>query len=107
MVRLILSTDMKVIMDTDRVIFRLHALRRMFQRQVDVDDVLHVLKTGEVIEDYPDDTPYPSCLMIGWSGDRPLHVVAAHNQEDGEMIVITVYEPDPGKWDFELRRREP
>ena len=95
----------KMALDTNRVTFRIHALRRMFQRQVDVDDVLHVLRTGEVIEDYSDDTPYPSCLLMGSSGGRVLHVVAARNQEESETTVITVYEPDPEKWDFELRRR--
>lgn len=61
----------------------------------------HVLPTGEVIESYPNDLPYPSKLMLGWRGNRPLHVVAADNLESGETIVITVYEPDPqelGSW---------
>jgi len=43
---------------------------------------------------YPDDTPYPSRLLLGWRGDKPLHVVAAYNAQDDEQIVITVYEPD-------------
>jgi hypothetical protein len=32
--------------------------------------------SGEVIEDYPDDQPYPSCLVFGRTqSGGPLHVV--------------------------------
>ena len=57
-----------------------------------------VLSIGEVIEDYPDDTPYPSNLILGWIKGRPIHVVAAHNSDEKEIVVITVYEPDPQQW---------
>ena len=65
------------------------------------------LLMGQVLEDYSDDTPYPSRLILGWQGDRPLHVVAAYNAEDDETIVITAYEPDPDLWDagFRVRKR--
>ncbi len=78
----------------------------MFQRQVSEKDVRLVLETGEVIEDYPDDTPYPSQLMLGWSGARPLHVVAADDNEGQRTIVITVYEPDLEHWEPGFRRRK-
>jgi hypothetical protein len=58
-----------------RIIFRIHAIQRMFERGIDEADVRAVLITGEVIEDYPADTPYPSCLLLGWRGIRPLHLV--------------------------------
>jgi hypothetical protein len=77
----------------------------MFQRRISVDDVRHVLSTGEVIEDYPNDTPYPSRLVLGWRGSRPIHVVAAENVESQETIVITVYEPDLTQWEPGFRRR--
>ena len=44
--------------------------------------------------------------MLGWSGPRPIHVVLADNAEDGENIVITVYEPDPEEWEADFRRRK-
>ena len=92
-------------MYVDHIIFRVHAIRRMFQREISVDDVRHVLATGEVIEEYPDDTPYPSRLLLGWRGSRPIHVVAAHNADELETIVVTVYEPDPNLWESDLKRR--
>ncbi|MFB0533457.1 MAG: DUF4258 domain-containing protein [Anaerolineae bacterium] len=60
---------------------------------------------GEIIEDYPDDTPYPSCLVLGRTQrGRPVHVVCAHVPEEDRSIIITVYEPDPDRW-IEFRRR--
>ncbi|HKM91953.1 MAG TPA: DUF4258 domain-containing protein [Candidatus Acidoferrales bacterium] len=88
-----------------RLVFRVQALQRMSDRQITVEDVERALATGEVIEAYPDDHPYPSCLMLGWRGSRPLHVVIAENAEDNEAIVITAYEPDPARWDVTFKRR--
>ena len=93
-------------MATNRLTFRMHAIRRMFQRQVDVLDIRHVLETGEVIEEYLDDTPHPSRLMLGWCSGRPLHLVAADNKENQETIIITVYEPDPDKWEPDFKKRK-
>ena len=87
------------------IIYRTHALVRMFQRRIRVEDVRGVLVNGETIEDYPDDVPYPSRLILGWRGGRPLHVVAAYNDADGETIVITVYDPDSALWSEDYRRR--
>jgi len=63
-----------------------------------------VLETGEVIEEYPEDTPYPSRLIVGCYKGRLNHV-AANNFDDKEIIVITVYEPDPSEWDPDCRKR--
>ncbi len=93
-------------MVANRLVFRMHAIRRMFQRQISIEDVRHVLTTGQVIEDYPNDTPYPSHLVLGQCGTRPLHVVAADNVASRETIIITVYEPDPAQWEPGFRRRK-
>jgi hypothetical protein len=78
----------------------------MFQRGINEENVRHVLATGETIEEYPDDTPYPSRLVLGWHGSRPLHIVVADNSDAQETIVITVYEPDPRQWETDFKRRK-
>ena len=93
-------------MKSKNVIFRVHAVQRMFERNISVEDLRKVLLDGVVIEDYPDDTPYPSCLMLGWCDGRPIHVVVAHNAKDDSIIVVTVYEPDPDQWESNLSRRK-
>lgn len=77
----------------------------MFERKLDVRDIESVLSTGEVIADYPDDTPYPSCLMLGIVDERPIHVVAALEEETQTCHVITVYRPDPELWSRDFRHR--
>ena len=91
----------------DRLVFRVHALLRMFERRISTDDVKAVIGSGETIEDYPDDRPYPSRLVLGWRGARPLHVIVADNLSENELIVITAYEPDPELWEADFRRRKP
>ena len=82
-----------------------HAVRRMVQRSVTEEHVGEVLDAIDIIESYPDDTPYPSALYLGFVAGRALHVVAAHDGAGQRAIVITVYEPDPAAWDATFRRR--
>ena len=88
------------------LVFRVHAIQRMFQRHFSKEDVRRTLESGEVIEEYLDDKPYPSRLVLGWIGQRPVHVVVAENNEAQETIVITVYEPEPEKWEADFTRRK-
>ena len=87
-----------------RFIYRTHAIERMFQRDVNEEDVEHVVKCGEIIENYPDDYPYPSCLLLGYCDNRALHVVYATDEAEN-IIVITVYEPTTEKWMEDLKTR--
>jgi Domain of unknown function (DUF4258) len=92
-------------MAQNKLIFRAHALQRMFERSILIEEVREVVERGEIIKGYPDDKPYPSHLILGWSGGRPLHVVAADNSANGEMIIITAYEPDSQQWEADFKRR--
>ncbi|MDO8355361.1 MAG: DUF4258 domain-containing protein [Nitrospirota bacterium] len=88
------------------LVFRVHAIQRMFQRRVSKEDVRLVVATGETIETYPTDKPFPSRLILGWSGLRPLHVVAADNGSAQETIIVTVYQPDIEEWESGFKRRK-
>ena len=88
-----------------KLMYRQHAIRRMFERAISATDINASFEKGSIIEAYPDDKPYPSFLWLGYSGERPLHVVYAENVQDGERIVITVYEPDPEQWESDFMRR--
>jgi uncharacterized protein DUF4258 len=78
----------------------------MAERGIREEDVARVIVEGKEIESYPDDQPYPSRLLLGRVGNRPIHVVTATAEH--EIIVITVYEPDPAFWEpgFGRRRKE-
>jgi hypothetical protein len=93
-------------MDDYSMSFRVHAIQRMFQRGITEVDVRILLETGEVIEEYPDELPYPSRLILGVVERRPIHVVVALDHEARCAIIVTVYEPDPSRWDLGFRRRK-
>jgi hypothetical protein len=89
-----------------RLVYRVHAIERMVEREISADDVRAIVEQGKEIESYPSDFPYPSRLLLGWRGTRPIHVVGADNATDNETIIVTVYEPDPDLWEpgFEKRK---
>jgi uncharacterized protein DUF4258 len=84
-----------------RVRFSEHAIDRMLEWGLDVEDVEAALSGGETIEEYEDG----SRLVLGRAGIRPLHVVAAEQEAGGLCTVVTVYEPDPARWDPTFRQR--
>jgi len=63
------------------------------------EEIYFSVMHGEIIEDYPDDKPYPSCLILGrtFSGE-PIHSVWAYNPENLWAVLVTVYRPDPERW---------
>jgi len=88
-------------MTTSAVRFSEHAIDRMLEWGLDVDDVEAALAEGETIEDYADG----SRLLLGRAGVRPIHVVVADEVPGGVCTVVTVYEPDPARWDPTFRQR--
>jgi hypothetical protein len=91
-----------------KIIFRIHAIERMFERGIGIKEIRAALEAGENIENYADQTEYPARLVLARKGRRALHVVAADNLQADEIIVITGYRPDPARWtdDFKRRRDE-
>ena len=87
------------------LLFRIHAVQRMFEREVSVKKVARALQAGEVIEDYSSEMPEPSRLVLGFQGKRPFHVVTSENPDINETTIITVYIPDPQKWTKDFRNR--
>lgn len=85
-----------------------HALERIFQRGIKREDVFKVLRKGEIIEEYPDDKPWPSALFLAWVDSQPIHVVAAYSKQIQKVAIITVYEPslDYFENDFRTRRKK-
>jgi hypothetical protein len=103
-------------MDLDRVVEAIvrrrlritdHADEEAAADNLRLDDIYDSVSDGEIIEDYPTDTPYPSCLILGFtSTEEPVHSVWAYNESGQWAVLITVYRPDPTRWiDWRMRRR--
>ncbi len=82
-----------------------HFLQRMFQRKITMKNVFDVLKSFEIVEEYTEDSPFPSYLIMGFSQKEPFHIVLSLNEEDLELHMITVYRPAKDMWDEKYRRR--
>ena len=78
---------------------------RMFQRAIDKDSVMKVLESGEIISEYPEDKLFPSYLLPGFVGGKPLHVVVALEIKQRIRYVVNVYEPDSRYWDESFHKR--
>ena len=70
------------------IIWRRHVLSRMLERNISRDDVFNAIQDGKIIESYPQDKPYPSYLMSGFSGNKRIHVVASW--DDGAQAAISL-----------------
>jgi hypothetical protein len=66
-------------------------------------DGLDNLHSGEIIESYPEDLPYPiSSLVIPTESH---FMLSWHIQKIYIIYIVTAYEPDKLKWDENFRRR--
>jgi hypothetical protein len=91
-------------MDCKTLHFSRHAFERMFQRGIDPASVSRLVAEAEVIIEYPDDTPFPSALLLGFYGKQAIHAVVARSKE-GDCHLVTLYWPDPAIWDETFKRR--
>ncbi|MCL4512122.1 MAG: DUF4258 domain-containing protein [Bacteroidetes bacterium] len=68
---------------------------------------MRVLLSGEQIEDYPDDKPFPSALFLGFPSNQAIHVVASFDEESDYVYIITAYQPtfDYFESDYKTRKR--
>lgn len=81
-----------------------HASNRCIQRGISQKDIRVCVMSGEIIEQYPDDFPWPSCLIYGYdTSQRIIHVVASDNGAYSK--IITAYVPDTKKFEDDLKTR--
>jgi len=82
-----------------------HCLERMQERDISRGDVLSCVLQGEIIEDYPNDYPFPSCLIFGHTiQGRVLHTVIGADR--AAAYVITAYYPSADKFEADLKTRK-
>ncbi|MDR0842092.1 MAG: DUF4258 domain-containing protein [Acidobacteriota bacterium] len=87
----------------ERIYITQHSSLRMLERSISYDDVLNAVMTGEIIEEYPTDHPYPSYLILG-TERYPLHIVCGFGNK--QLFIITTYKPDAEKWSEDWKTRK-
>ena len=81
-----------------------HCLNRLNQRDISISDIKNAINSGDIIEYYYDDYPYPSCLILGYElNNKVLHIVCG--MSDDLVHMITAYYPDTDKWEDDMKTR--
>lgn len=59
---------------TNRIRITDHADEEAYADQLSFDEIFFSVFQGEIIEDYPTDRPFPSCLIYGDTfSNKPVH----------------------------------
>jgi hypothetical protein len=89
-----------------KILFLSHAVSQMCKpdRMITTEDIETVIGNGEVIEDYPEDSRGHSCLILGYSDGRPIHVVCS--PKDDYLAIVTAYLPSDQEWNQNFKTRK-
>lgn len=95
----------KQMIKNEKIRWTNHVMARLFQRNISQLDIEKALLNGEIIEEYENDYPFPSCLVYGINlNNKVLHIVCGSNGE--ELWIITAYYPDNIEWKEDLKTRK-
>lgn len=91
-----------------RVSYSRHALDRIVERFVSEDDISNVILNGKIIQG-PCGDPKVKYLLMGTRYDKVgefLHMVIAVRLDMDYIKIVTIYIPEPDKWDETLTIRK-
>lgn len=81
-----------------------HGAKRLRERHISINDVFSAISNGEIIEQYPNDEPFPGCLILGQAVNEVyIHVVISIC--DDTINLVTAYYPTLDKWEDDLMTR--
>jgi hypothetical protein len=97
--------ELRALFENNAVEFTQHFLYRIEDRNISVLSIRNAVANGEIIEHYPNDYPYPSVLIFGYTNaKKPLHVVVGVG--GGSAWLVTAYYPSLLKWERDLKTRK-
>jgi hypothetical protein len=95
---------LRILCRDDKIKWTLHALKRLRKRKILSEAVVSAVLSGEIIEQYPDDKPFPSCLIFNNDYENPLHVVISSDNKG--VYLITEYCPNIDEWESDFKTRK-
>jgi len=99
-------SDIQSLIMSGDIFWTEHMALRLRERNIRRADVIACVLNGEAIEQYPGDSPYPSCLILGVSKKgRVMHVVCSLDSGIS-CCMITAYYPNNDKWENDFRTRK-
>jgi hypothetical protein len=97
---------LRSLVSTGQILWTEHLVIRLRERNIKRGDVIACIQNGEIIEQYPEDMPFPSCLILGATVEKkPLHVVCAFHS-NVNCCMITAYFPSLDKWESDYKTRK-
>ncbi len=63
---------------------------------LEIAQIVEAILNDDILEQYPDTGRGESCLVVGLTGNIPIHVVCGMRAE--HVIIVTVYIPGPPKF---------
>lgn len=96
--------DLRTLCKDETIQMTSHALKRCRERNIKLIDIKQCIMYGEIIEEYPNDYPFPSALVMECNIGTPLHVVAGIG--DGYLWIITAYVPSLSNWKSDYKTRK-
>ena len=89
----------------EKIVYSKHFLDRCRERNIQLTEAEFAILNGEIIEEYPDDYPYPSCLILYEDfGHNFIHVVCAQGPEC--LYMISAYRLSSEKWEPDMKTRK-
>ncbi len=88
--------DIQTRVRSSRYMYTFHAEIERRADELTFAQVEEALLNGEIYEAYPDTGRGESCLVVGFTGDLPIHAVCGWRGE--KIVLITVYIPRPPKF---------
>lgn len=98
--------DIRKLCTDETIIITTHVFKRFRERGIQYIEIKDCILNGEIIEEYPDDYPYPSCLILSVGVNyKHIHVVVGFS--DDNLYIVTAYYPALEKWesDYKIRRK--
>lgn len=96
--------EIKNLCQSGKVQWTEHVMKRLIKRNITRSEVKATLMTGVIIEEYPNDYPFPSCLVLGLSTPTQyIHVVCGIGND--RLWIITAYRPDTTIWNESFTKR--
>lgn len=90
--------------NAQKIVLSDHIRGRMQGKNISMFDIINGISTGEFIEDYPKAYPYPACLILGYTNNKPIHICIGIGSKSG--IFITAYWPSLDKWECDYKTRK-
>lgn len=91
----------------EKIMWSLHAVKKLRTEGLRKHQVEACLVTCGIIDDYPmENRPLPGCLVLGYAGTQPIHVVVAVDSDFDRIFIITTYRPSADRWESDWKTRK-